>query len=338
MWDTVRIEIADASQVSVARRQATELATQLGFDDSLVGTAALLAVEAASNVFKHAGQGELLFGARPGAHAQLEIMAIDSGPGFNAARAGEDGYSTSGTLGGGLGAMQRVATEFSVYSLPGRGSVARMLLRAGPPPSSGPADAFEVGAVSVAMPGQPVCGDAWTFRTEGRQGVFVVVDGLGHGSEAHRAAALAVREPPPPDRPPEHLLERAHAELRITRGAAMSVMTLDLDTGRARFSGVGNVAGMLVSPSATKRMVSVAGIVGHNMRKVQGFDYPVQGPSVMVMYSDGLGTHWNLSDYPGLLDEPPAIIAAVLYRDHSRRRDDVSVLVVKCEAPSGASA
>jgi hypothetical protein len=45
------------------------------------------------------------------------------------------------------------------------------------------------------------------------------------------------------------------------------------------------------------------------------------------MHSDGLSSHWSLDPYPGLRLRHPALIAAVLYRDFSRHRDDVTVLV-----------
>jgi hypothetical protein len=50
------------------------------------------------------------------------------------------------------------------------------------------------------------------------------------------------------------------------------------------------------------------------------------------MNSDGLVTNWRLNQYPGLMKKDPVVIAAVLYRDFSRGRDDVAILVVK-EAP-----
>jgi hypothetical protein len=48
------------------------------------------------------------------------------------------------------------------------------------------------------------------------------------------------------------------------------------------------------------------------------------------MSTDDLGTRWDLSAYPGLGQRDPSIIAAVLYRDFGRRRDDLPV-VVACE-------
>jgi hypothetical protein len=49
----------------------------------------------------------------------------------------------------------------------------------------------------------------------------------------------------------------------------------------------------------------------------------------LVLYSDGLTTHWDLNAYPGLISRHPSLIAGVLYRDFNRGNDDVSVVVVK---------
>jgi hypothetical protein len=46
--------------------------------------------------------------------------------------------------------------------------------------------------------------------------------------------------------------------------------------------------------------------------------------------SDGLGTHWSLDAYPGLSGRHPTLIAAVLYRDFDRGRDDVSSSRADC--------
>jgi len=47
------------------------------------------------------------------------------------------------------------------------------------------------------------------------------------------------------------------------------------------------------------------------------------------MHSDGVSGRWNLDDYPGLISRDPSIVAAVLYRDFSRRRDDSIVVVAR---------
>ncbi len=47
------------------------------------------------------------------------------------------------------------------------------------------------------------------------------------------------------------------------------------------------------------------------------------------MFTDGLSANWSLNRYPGLLGSHPALIAAVLYRDYWRGRDDVTVLAAQ---------
>jgi hypothetical protein len=47
------------------------------------------------------------------------------------------------------------------------------------------------------------------------------------------------------------------------------------------------------------------------------------------MHSDGLTSRWKLADYPGLSHRVPALIAAILYRDFKRGRDDATILVAR---------
>jgi hypothetical protein len=47
------------------------------------------------------------------------------------------------------------------------------------------------------------------------------------------------------------------------------------------------------------------------------------------MHSDGLASRWDLGAYPGLRVHDPALIAAALYRDFARGRDDVTVLAAR---------
>lgn len=325
--DSVRVPIDDASGVAAARRAAAELATRLGFGDSDGGRATLLASEAASNVHKHAGRGALLLTAHSGSAAALEIVAVDAGPGFEADRAARDGYTTSGTMGAGLGAMRRMASRVDIYTQPGRGSVVRLVVAAGGERMQPPR--IEFGAATLPHPGETHCGDSWAARIEGEQALFVVADGLGHGPEAQRASQAATASPPPPSHGAARVVHDAHGALRVTRGAAMAAAVVDLAARRVGYAGVGNIAGMLTSPGATRHLVSLPGIVGHHMRRVPSWEHALEPDALLVMHSDGLGTHWSLDDSPGLRDQHPSVIAAVLARDHARGRDDVAVLVAR---------
>jgi hypothetical protein len=89
------------------------------------------------------------------------------------------------------------------------------------------------------------------------------------------------------------------------------------------------VSGVVVTDEGRRALVSHNGIVGHNMRKVQEFATPFPPDALCVLHSDGLQTQWDLDDYPGLRTRVPAIVAGILLRDFSRRRDDAMVLVAR---------
>ncbi|GAB2842416.1 ATP-binding protein [Pseudoduganella ginsengisoli] len=322
--------VTDSSHVAAARRAATDLAARVGFDATRCGEAAIVATEAATNILKHAGHGEILLRAlHSGATAGIELVAIDSGPGMASLPASmEDGRSTAGSYGVGLGAMARLSASLNAWSAPGQGAVFAMeLWRGGAPPPPAP---LELGVVSQALPGETECGDSWALACDATSATALVADGLGHGGDAAIAAQAAVTAVMArPTQRAAVLLEDAHLALRHTRGAAVSVVRIDMLEDRLVLAGIGNVACHAWLGSARRQLVSHNGIVGSNMRKVQEFDAPWGVGGMLILHSDGIGTRWNLDDYPGLAARHPAVIAAILYRDFCRKRDDATVLVVR---------
>jgi hypothetical protein len=238
-----------------------------------------------------------------------------------------DGYSSHGTMGGGFGAMGRLAGEFAIWSAPGAGTalVCRFFIGPETPRS---ARRPVLAGLAVPHPSETVCGDAWAALSGPEGDALLLVDGLGHGPAAETAATTAVRlfrERAWAD--PTGLMEVLHAGMRSTRGAAVGAAMIDQRQRQVRFAGVGNVSAVLVAGDKSRSMVSHNGTIGHQMRKAQEFAYPWESGALLVMHSDGLASHWNLQQYPGLFRQDPALIAAILYRDHARRRDDVSVAV-----------
>jgi anti-sigma regulatory factor (Ser/Thr protein kinase) len=331
MISQLHFPIGETSATAKARREATHLATTLGFDETASGKVAVIVTEVATNLVKHAVQGQLLVRAlsRDGL-AGLEVMTLDQGPGMtNVNECLRDGYSTTGSPGTGLGAVMRLSDEFDIHSVPGKGTalVARLWLR-NIPAASQPTQ-LKIGVVCLPKPGEVVCGDAWAIEGVGGHCRALVVDGLGHGPDAaaaSREAVNALRKHPHLE--PAELIEVAHGVLRSTRGAAMAVAQFDFAQA-IKYSGIGNIAGVVMTPNSDRHLVSHSGIVGHEMRKVQEFVYPWSQDALLVLNSDGLVTHWSLSHYPGLISRDPSLIAGVLYRDFTRGRDDVTVLVVR---------
>src|SRR6266496_1820367 len=84
------------------------------------------------------------------------------------------------------------------------------------------------GVASRALPGEAVCGDLHLIKPIPDGVLLAVADGLGHGDEATVAAktALAILEEHR-EEPLEALVTRCHDALRKTRGAVMTVATLN---------------------------------------------------------------------------------------------------------------
>ncbi|WP_242346096.1 SpoIIE family protein phosphatase [Anaeromyxobacter terrae] len=325
--DTTLVRVDEASQVGEARRTARRLAGELGLGEVVAERAAIVASEAARNLVAHGGGG--VVGLQPLGHPPrgLGIVALDRGRGIeDLGRAMRDGHSTAGTPGEGLGAMARVGTEFDLWSAPGQGTVLVAEVWSEEPSSRKLAS----GAISVAKTGERVCGDGWLVVEDAGRAVLAVVDGLGHGplaADAARAALDAIRRAA--DQPPREIVGAAHAALRATRGAALAIAALDLESGALRYAGLGNVVGAILGAGAARRLVSLAGTAGHAARTIQEFSYDLPEGAVLVMHSDGIATHWDAAAYPGLLSRHPALLAGVLFRDHARGRDDATVLVAR---------
>ena len=328
--------IGEPSQIATARRAGNELARHIGFDDVRTGQLAIVISEAATNIVKHALRGEILLRKvwRAGSSG-IEVLAIDHGPGMSNLRQHmQDGHSTTGTYGVGLGAIRRLTQEFDLYTAPGKGTLLMMVLWGPHANSSLPARPnWQIGAVCLPMASEQICGDAWHVVCEGQELSLMVADGLGHGPLAAQASETAstLLENSTPGLPPlpGSFLQLAHDALRGTRGAAMAVTHIDIERGQLRYAGVGNIAASTFHGQQQRHLLSHNGIIGSNLRKVQEFLHPWQAGTLLIMHSDGLQTRWDLDQYPGLVSCHPSLIAAMLYRDFSRGRDDITVVVLR---------
>jgi anti-sigma regulatory factor (Ser/Thr protein kinase) len=330
MKNSTAIVITESSQIGEARRAALTLVDRLGFSETERGKVGIVVTEAANNMVQHAGGGAILLGAiEQPSTVGIEILALDKGPGMgDVEECLQDGFSTGGTSGNGLGAIRRLSSRFEVYSPLHKGTALLAHVWASTPYLS--EKLLELGGVCLPKRGEDVSGDAWVCQADAQRRLLLVVDGLGHGPAAANAASAAVRVfHEQHQRSPQAIVEAAHAAMRSTRGAALAIAEIDFDRQMVRFAGVGNIAASISSFTKHHNLVSYNGTVGHELWKLQEFCYPWYSNGLLIMHSDGLGTQWRLDRYPGLSQKHPSLIAGVLYRDFNRERDDVTVLVAK---------
>jgi anti-sigma regulatory factor (Ser/Thr protein kinase) len=326
----ISVIVEERSQVAAVRRETAALGAALGFGQQTLGRLAIAVTEAATNIVKHAGRGRIFARSLDAGPVDgLEIVAIDRGPGMpNIAAGMADGYSTSGTPGNGLGSISRMSAGFEIYSLPGRGTCQRF--EVWPDARPRPPLPIESGVITVPKNGEMANGDTCAVSWHQSRCNVMVTDGLGHGPEAAQASQAAAQILlARPEREAADAIDAIHRALGSTRGGAGAVATLDIGASALKYCGIGNISGILYVDYKSRHLISHNGTLGHNARKIQQVDFDFPRGALLIMHSDGLATHWSLDDYPGLAARHPALIAAALYRDHDRGRDDVSVVVMR---------
>ncbi len=215
-------------------------------------------------------------------------------------------------------------------------------------PSGTPPPFRTVRSSAGAEPGPAPSGVSWSALTAaaGRRstavapapappggGAAVMVmlcDGLGHGPMAALAGAAAVQAfRGSGARMPEEAVQEIHRALRGTRGAAVAVARVEPSTGRLLYCGVGNIAGVLLGAESRTGLVSLPGIVGHQLRGLRTFEQTLPPGGALVMHSDGLTDRWSTDILPGLLHHSPLVAAGQLLRTAGIRHDDAGVVVAK---------
>ncbi|HKB14639.1 MAG TPA: anti-sigma regulatory factor [Planctomycetota bacterium] len=122
--DESRIRIQSDGDVVAARQRGRDMSVQIGFSPSESTFLATAISELARNILNFAGHGDLLLRTiEEGERQGILVEARDEGPGIpDIAKALQDGYSTSGSLGLGLPGIRRLMDEFEVRSIVGRGT------------------------------------------------------------------------------------------------------------------------------------------------------------------------------------------------------------------------
>ena len=326
---TDHVPITDTSSVGEARRRALHLTERLGLDEVRSGEFALLVTEVARNVLLHGRGGQAILAGSKNSHGPVvRMLGLDKGPGISdVPRAMSDGYSTSGTMGTGLGALKRIASRMEIFTSP-TGTILMVELA----DKAAQQDPLVAG-IAIPHPGERFCGDAWSYHQDNKKSLVILADGLGHGRDAAVAADEAVAVCGSRlDRSPGEILSYINDALKKTRGAVAGIAAIDHSTRILTYAAVGNIAASVISRQTSRSLVSHSGTLGVASPRIQEFQMDWLQDSVLIMHSDGLQSRWDLLSYPGLVSRHPAVIGGVLIRDFRRQRDDASVVVVKSAA------
>lgn len=334
MVDATHISFAanDRSYFSLIKKEIHRIAQEAGLNPVRLNELDLIVAEITSNLYKYSDDGEILMGVfQNGGSPYVEIISIDNGPGMlNPTRMMQDGVSTSKTLGHGLGSIKRLSDDFDLYSQLGWGTI--LLSRVyNDPKKAKLLNGLTVSPIIVAKPGETKSGDGFASKKTEKYLKIMLADGLGHGPEANKAvseAAEAFRICP--DFSPTETLRFIHQAIKKTRGAVMNIICYDYTTKTWTSAGVGNISVRLLGPTNMRNHLCYNGIVGHNIPgSMSDVQFPADQFNQVMLCSDGIKTRIDLAKYPQMSKYDQTIFAAVIYKDHARKTDDMSVVMAK---------
>ena len=325
------LSVRTDADIILARTKGEKLARSIGLENAQVADVAAAISELASNLVKHrVTAGKIIIREIKGeVNKGIEVISSDRGPGIaDTDRAMRDGYSTAGSLGIGLPAVNRLMDEFEIRSNIARGTLITTRKWAKPEMRYMQVPELDLSVFSRPFPGERFNGDAYFIKRYEDMVIFAVIDGLGHGEGAQEASLTAV------DclenyyrRPFTEIFRLCHQRLKKTRGAAMSLCRISLKDRIMTHSGIGNVQTRVYSSEKAPAPFCINGTLGVAMQSVKVDDYPLPENYIIVMFSDGISGRFSPDNFPGFLNLKPQILAKRIIENHARDNDDATVMV-----------
>jgi len=325
------VTVAYPGDVYPAQTAVREIAAQIGFEPGACEEIVLVVTELATNLIRHAGGGNLILApVLENGRSGIQIESHDNGPGLMSVDTiFADGYSTASGPGYGLGTVNRLMDELDLAAGGAQREGAHISCRRWVREFANPVKAFSIGVASRQHPLMPVNGDSFVVKQWEQSALVAVIDGLGHGQEAHQAAEIARQYV-------EGHFTSSLASIFLgvsracvaSRGVVMGVARFDRPLSKLTFASLGNVEGRVFNSSQPVTLQVKRGILGHTHKLPIVNEQRWDPESVFVLYSDGLSSRWQWSDF-NFDNESSSRIAQELLLKHGRKEDDATVIVVK---------
>lgn len=332
LHDTATVDVTDRSDAVLAREETEQRASTAGFDETARAELEIVATELVTNLVKHADGGDLrLARITAGDRSGVRIESLDAGPGITDVReALADGASTVGSLGSGLGAVNRLVDELHIQpregSAVGTHVVADRWVR--PRYRSTSPCPLAVGAASRPRSSGDPNGDAFVIKRWADNVLVGVIDGLGHGRPAHDAATVAKQYIETHfDRPLASIFRGVERACTGTRGVVLALARFNWDAEALTYASVGNIAYTVTAPDSP-HLVTRRGVLGRDSPEPVVTENRWKPGYDMAIYSDGLRSRWTLDDYDRTGDESASALAHRLLTELGKADDDATVVVV----------
>jgi anti-sigma regulatory factor (Ser/Thr protein kinase) len=323
------------SGVVLLRSKLRAVSRRMGFSDLKREHMELVCNEMVTNQNKFAeGNGLVQVWETGDPVPALDLFAIDYGKGIlNVANAVQDGYTTAGTMGKGLGAIRRLSDQSEIYSLPvehagdsdwhGTALWSRFYRD-----ESDPEYFHDLGVYTRAYHDSSFNGDQIQVRTGATRTRWLHMDGLGHGREAAEVVE-GIGHFLDDETPVDGLMQRLSTRLKGTRGAVAMISEVDTVSRTMTICGVGDMVAYLIASGEKKAISFSPGVLGHAHRSLETFRFPFPDQALLITASDGLRRSMTLRTFPDLWRLHPQLIALVLGQVMGRHNDDRSVFTIR---------
>ena len=330
--------IRDRSTEILTKSKIKAVASRLNFSKSKTNLVLLTCSEIMSNQVKYSvGAGVIQIWEHKEPFHSLDIFGYDMGPGIkNIGEALKDGYSTSNTLGHGLGTILRCSDLCQIYTKPDRldrldtwnGTAVWCRFYNKNIKSDSFKKHFQTGTFIRAYNDDVYNGDYINTAESSKKLTWLHIDGLGHGKSAHEAVEIASRIPIKNMEPPD-IIKNLNSNLLGKRKANGVAISLE-NNGVFLHSGYGNVSVKKIDSNDKIKTVDIPNrTIGENRMDVYANKAEIKPGELLFTCSDGISNHWNNLHFPGLFTRHPQLAAYLLGNIFSRRNDDKSLFIIK---------
>jgi len=325
------LSIHNYADIVLARAKGEKLARKIGLEKVQVGDVVIVISELSSNLLKNkVKDGKIIIREVYGdKNKGIEIISSDLNPGIaDIGQSIENGYSTKGSLGIGLSAVNRLMDEFEIKSNLGEGTLITTRKWKKDELTYMPVTDFELSVFSRPIAGQRFNGDAYFVKRYEDKVILAVIDGLGHGKGAYEASQAAVNclENCYRRRFTE-IFQLCHQWLKKTRGAGMNLCRINLNSRIMTHTSIGNVQTQIYSSEETPKPFCINGTVGVTMSRIKVDDYILPENNIIIMFSDGISGRFSTNNIPGLLNLKPQELAKKIIDNYAKDYDDATVIV-----------
>jgi serine phosphatase RsbU (regulator of sigma subunit) len=182
---------------------------------------------------------------------------------------------------------------------------------------------------AISSPLQPnYGGDAYYIKKLPGKVLITVIDALGHGQMAQKAAnraleLLASFDEPEPDL--NKLLNSMHKALISTVGVVLGLALIDHSCREITFAGIGNITIKIIGPKKFEIFLP-GGILGYQADFSFQKTITFSPEDILLMHTDGIIDDYRFHSFPPEAGLAPQQIVQSLMSCYRRPNDDALVL------------